>query len=477
MKDSQYLPIIFVCGYAGTQKDVESRVEDPFYGFNKGSSHVRVGEQGNTQKFFFESPLLRLIKDHGYLTVFEAETQKIILKNKSEQARKTIWIYRYYDITSESFDQPGGIRLEMEDIAKGLREFINNVKQQTNADKVNLIAYSMGGLVCRSLIQKIYPDNKEKAADHIDKFFTYGAPHGGIYFALGGGILESLRDQFGWNNSDDFGPVRMYEYLTPQAEKKASVPPDFDYQSFQGKFPEDRAFCIVGTNAKDYPEAFGIAQVAVGPQSDGLVQIQKAYVKGTHRAYIHRSHGGSYGMLNSEEGYQNLQRFFFGDVKVKLSLTNVELRDLDKNFYQMEVRVAIRGLPSVIHEQSIAHNCPITLELTRPKPTPLFTAFLVPRYSATADNTSRYVIRLALHSYKKQQDWLFDRNLDQVPIWSDYLIFDVQSKDNKYKATYSWISQSREPINGFSTQVPLPINGKAVLGQNAAVLFEIYDWK
>jgi len=63
----------------------------------------------------------------------------------------------------------------------------------------------------------------------------------------------------------------------------------------------------------------------VGPQSDGLVQIDNAYVRGAHRAYIHRSHSGRYGMVDSEEGYQNLQRFLFGDFKITAFLANFDL--------------------------------------------------------------------------------------------------------------------------------------------------------
>ena len=37
----QYLPIIYVRGYAGSDKDVEEAVNDPFYGFNSGSTHIR----------------------------------------------------------------------------------------------------------------------------------------------------------------------------------------------------------------------------------------------------------------------------------------------------------------------------------------------------------------------------------------------------------------------------------------------------
>ncbi|MDZ7952480.1 lipase family alpha/beta hydrolase [Nostoc sp. DedQUE09] len=490
----QYLPIVFVRGYAGTQKDVEQTVNDPFYGFNSGSTHIRVDEKENPQKFFFESPLLRLMTDHGYQPIVDNQNVSNQIKRLSGQLHKTIWIYRFYDISTPSFGSSSVVRQEMEEIAKGLRDLIQNVKETTGADKIYLVGHSMGGLVCRSLIQKIYPDENKQAADHIDKFFTYATPHGGIYFEVGGGLIENLRDKFQLNNSDDFGPQRMYQYLTPEANKPTTeLPDDFQLETLQSidtAFSPSRVFSLIGTNAHDYEEGFGFSRKFVGVKSDGLVQIDKAYILGSHRAYVHRSHGGRYGILNSEEGYQNLQRFLFGDIQVKLSLSNVELEDLDKNFYQLETRVALRGLPIPIYEQAIAHYCPITQELTRTdKPVPLFTAFLIPRNSASDDNTCRYALRLALHSFTKQEtNWLRDSHLDQVPLWSDYLITDVAESNSTYEAKYSWNSKEKEPVTKLNptsesspgvyvAYISLPERGQKVLGTNAAVRLEISQWK
>ncbi|MEH2190392.1 MAG: alpha/beta hydrolase [Nostoc sp.] len=489
----QYLPIIFVRGYAGTEKDVEQTVNDPFYGFNSGSTHIRVDENENPQKFFFESPLLRLMTDHGYQPIVDNQNVSNQIKRLFGQLHKTIWIYRFYDVTTPSFGSSSVVRQEMEEIAKGLRDLINNVKETTGAEKVYLVAHSMGGLVCRSLIQKIYPDEGEQAVDHIDKFFTYATPHGGIYFEVGSGLIENLRDKFQLNNSDDFGPQRMYQYLTPRAEVENELPDNFELeklQSIENAFSPNRVFSLIGTNAHDYEEAFGFARKTVGVKSDGLVQIDRAYITGSHRAYVHRSHGGRYGILNSEEGYQNLQRFLFGDIQVKLSLSNVELQDRDNNFYQLETRVALRGLPIPIYEQAIAHYCPITQELTRiDKPIPLFTAFLIPRNSASDNNVCRYALRLALHSFtKKETNWLRDSHLDQVPLWSDYLITDVVELNSTYGANYSWNSDEKEPVtklnpnqesslNAYIAYVPLPERGQKVLGTNAAVRLEISRWQ
>ncbi|HYW18693.1 MAG TPA: alpha/beta hydrolase [Nodularia sp. (in: cyanobacteria)] len=478
----KYLPIIYVRGYAGSDQDVEQTVEDPFYGFNYGSAHIRVGEEGKPEQFFFESPLLRLITDHGYRPVFDHHHDQPL-----QNYRKSIWIYRFYDETTQSFGSQKAIRLSMEQIAEGLRDLITTVKSKTGADKVYLIAHSMGGLVCRSLIQKIYPEKEEKAIDHIDKFLTYGTPHGGIHFDVGRGLIEKIIDTLKLNNMDDFGLRRMYEYLTPKTQQKLLLPDNFDAQSLNDSFPPDRVFSIIGTNARDYEAGAGMAQKAVGSQSDGLVQIEKAYVKQSHRAYIHRTHGGRYGMVNSEEAYQNLQRFFFGDLKVKLSLRDVDLSDRNNTFYQMEVRSALRGLPVAIHEQTMEHYCPITLELTREKPIPLFTAFMVPSYSASADSTCRYAIRLALHSFTKNEprNWLFGSHIDKLPLWSDYLIVDVTPVDGIYTAKYTWNYDSEEPHisitldrNGdiFLADIVLPERGKRVLGKKAVVHLEIVPW-
>ena len=120
-------------------------------------------------------------------------------------------------------------------------------------------------------------------------------------------------------------------------------------------------FCLIGTNAADY----GMVSKVVGPKSDGVVQIDNAYVLGASRAFVHRSHSGSYGEVNSEEGYQNLRRFFFGTRKATATLVNAQLppsTDADVvDVWQAEVRLSVRGLPVLMTERTAAHYCPIEL--------------------------------------------------------------------------------------------------------------------
>jgi len=86
-------------------------------------------------------------------------------------------------------------------------------------------------------------------------------------------------------------------------------------------FPESRFFCHVGCNHTDY----NLSRLAVGPMSDGLVLIKNASIKGAPRVYTNHSHSGHYGLVNSEEGYQNLTRFLFGNVMIKGILEVEEL--------------------------------------------------------------------------------------------------------------------------------------------------------
>ena len=60
----------------------------------------------------------------------------------------------------------------------------------------------------------------------------------------------------------------------------------------------------------------GLSRRLAGEMSDGLVKIENATVSGAPRAFAFRSHSGPYGVVNSEEGYQNLVRFLFGDMRV-----------------------------------------------------------------------------------------------------------------------------------------------------------------
>ena len=58
-------PIIYVRGFAGGTSGIDSAVDDPFYGFNSGATHVRINGAGQPQFYQFEGPLVRLIEEQA----------------------------------------------------------------------------------------------------------------------------------------------------------------------------------------------------------------------------------------------------------------------------------------------------------------------------------------------------------------------------------------------------------------------------
>ncbi|MDP8978726.1 MAG: lipase, partial [Actinomycetota bacterium] len=362
-------------------------------------------------------------------------------------------------------------------------------------ERVVLVGHSTGGLIIRSLLQRSYPLAGEDPAEHVDKVFTYATPQGGIHFDIAGGLLEGVRDLIGFRNSDDFGPDRMYQYLSPDAPAlpaRAEAPEGFEPRSLDGRFPAERFFSLVGTNAADY----GPASRVVGPQSDGLVQVASAYVKGGPRAYVHRSHSGRYGVVNSEEGYQNLRRFLFGDMRVEILLDDLDLAEASapaaEVFHQAEVQVAVRGLPVLLHDQLLAHHSPIPLEWRKDQegePIALFTLFLI-RALAGETRVCRYAVHLAVHRLERRQGFLvFADHLEQIPLWADDLVVDLVETAGGYEGRYAWRSQQPRPgadperdlepvASGgrWEVRIGLPHGAHAPLGPDATLLMRASPW-
>lgn len=490
------LPVVYVRGYAGTTSGINEQVDDPFYGFNTGSTHIRVGGSGDPMFYQFESPLLRLVLDEGYQLLVEgSQADHLASQPDGSVAPASIWIHRYYDVSASTWgEQPKEFRLER--AAEDLLALIERLQAKTGAPRVHLVAHSMGGLICRSLIQKVIPDLRpERAAtDYVARLFTYGTPHGGIEFEVGFGLLERVRDTFGVAGADVFGPRRMYDYLTPERDGSPDEPPEgwSSRQIPEEVFPNHRIFCLVGTNPRDYAAAFGLSSKAVGAKSDGLVQIDNAYLAGTRHAFVHRSHSGRYGMVNSEEGYQNLRRFLFGDLAVQADLIGLRLPHDDPGVvWQGETRLSIRGLPITMHEQLAAHHCPVQFGAavgadTADRPIPLVTTYLSSGASRPTD-TMRYTLQVRVLSLRQHEGaFQFFDHLEQNADFDDILVVDVAHRDAGFAAWAAWKSQIPTALRDYRPEGPpltdedpatgswvatvlLPDNARRFLGPDATV--------
>lgn len=358
-KHHPFHPIIYVRGFAATQNEIEDAVADPYMGFNVGSTKSRVAWTGDVKRFFFESPLVRLMGDHKYEDVF-VDGDDLVAADRSDHAipYRCIVIYRYYDEASTDFGDGEGKPIEH--FAKGLNSLILRMREKicANADnemnpkdfRVHLVAHSMGGLVCRAFLQ-----NKKlgsaQARGAVDKLFTYATPHNGIDMR----IVRNVPGWLSFGDINNFNRARMAGYL--------DVSPGADV-SIVKNFPPERIFNLVGTNPGDYAVAGGISAWAAGGASDGLVRIENATTHGpdsngtdvnSPRAFVHRSHSGHYGIVNSEEGYQNLTRFLFGKLRVDgiLDIDDITLpvevqrrHEEGKTVrasYQFEIAVSVRG--------------------------------------------------------------------------------------------------------------------------------------
>ena len=406
-----YHPIIYVRGFAGTQGEIEDTVGDPYMGFNVGSTKSRQVWDGKMRRYYFESPLVRLKdeaiwRDQGAgpelsndryddvyfngedLTAPHPDDPTRPLRPDITLPYQSIAILRYYDDASEDFGD--GKAKPIEQFAKGLSDLIlrmrtlvcrKNGKHPMRPDelldngvaeadfKVFLVAHSMGGLVCRAFLQnKKLGDAEARAA--VDKLFTYATPHNGI-------DLRVVRNVPGWSalgEATNFNRERMAVYLglPKKAEEVAEL----------AGFPAERVFNLVGTNPADYLVAKGLSSWAVGDSSDGLVRMDNATTFAmvgdkrveSPRAYAHRSHSGQYGIVNSEEGFQNLTRFLFGAVRadgwidvldVKLPEEVQEAYDKDHDSvrasYRFEIVAALRASQWQLHRRVVRENSAIQL--------------------------------------------------------------------------------------------------------------------
>ena len=414
-KHHPYHPIIYVRGFAATHDEIEETVADPYMGFNIGSTKARQVWDGKMRKFFFESPIVRLkdevictrdasgkVKqsDRRYDDVY-VDGDDLTAPDPEDPTKphapeialpyQSIAILRYYDEASEAFGK--GETPPIEHFATELSNLILRIRTlvcRKGPDPITgkeldndvteddfrcyLIAHSMGGLICRAFLQnpKLGDASARKA---VDKVFTYATPHNGI-------DLRIVRNIPGWvtfGDANNFNRQKMANFFGLKVPPNLSTD-DLDV-SIVTEFSPRRIFNLVGTNPADYLVMRGISAWAAGPASDGLVRIENATTHGpvekdgtsirSPRAFVHRSHSGHYGIVNSEEGYQNLIRFFFGALRIdgfldidEFTLPEEVQKALDdgkqiRASYQFEIIATVRGKQWQIHRRTVQENSAI----------------------------------------------------------------------------------------------------------------------
>ncbi|HUH37771.1 MAG TPA: hypothetical protein VL027_07490 [Spongiibacteraceae bacterium] len=471
-----FYPIIYVRGYAMLPSEISETVSTPYMGFNLGATKIRQSWDKRVQRHIFESPLIRLMKEYGYRDTY-ANGAEI----SGPLPARSVVIYRYYEAADPDFggDEP----LRIPDAARGLRDLIRNLRDQVCGDdlelraqfKVHLVAHSMGGLVCRAFLQN--PGiSTQVDRDMVAKVFTYATPHNGIEIA--GRNVPSVLSLWDLNN---FNRREMAKYLGLEGE-----PARVD--SLNGMFDPARFFCLVGTNHRDYGVALGMARWLAGEMSDGLVKIENATVQGAPRAFAHRSHSGPYGVVNSEEGYQNLVRFLFGELRVdgRLEVERLPLppsvqkahdkgREVRASYY-FESTVTPRGVFSVqlSERRRDTHSAilrsfdelmrPAELGRETPRSPVLFSLFLESS-KITVGRTLVFSAELAVSTtgYSIDKKLWLDRHVEGEYLFRDTLVINITAAADGLRVRYiladtQW-SEGRgrlaESVDGLRFSIPL----------------------
>jgi hypothetical protein len=480
-------PIIYVRGFAMRDADIEETVNTPYMGFNLGSTRIRQSHDRSFLHYIFESPLLRLMKDYAY--------QDVYLEGKVHDGRipqQSVIIYRYYEqaVTGE------GRRPDIIEAARGLSDLIERVRYQVCGDdatakqdfKVYLVAHSMGGLICRCLLQNDQVGSKI-AKHSVDKVFTYGTPHNGIEL---GGI--NVPRMLGLWDISNFNRKHIAEYLDlkPRGGK---------VNYLDGKFPPERFFCLVGTNPRDY----SLARIGVGAASDGLVRSENAYVEGAPRVYCHLSHSGHYGMVNSQEGYRNLVRFLFGDHRVLLRLVPEELplppairKEFNANkqvrgSYLFECTMTPRGdLPTPLTDRRVEHTSavfrtwdeifnPQKAQLPGPR-YPMLGSIFLDSAKITSGTTMVFTVDLAVRSTDFMVDGFLsiNRRIPDENLYRDKIVLNVSLHNNGWTLRYvesddTWGENRGTELSHDEAGYYIPLSNRK--GFRAKLYFDLTSWE
>ena len=218
--------------------------------------------------------------------------------------------------------------------------------------------------------------------------------------------------------------------------------------------------------------------MAAGESSDGLVRIENATTRGLNakgeevnspRAFVHRSHSGYYGIVNSEEGFQNLARFFFGNVRVDGVLEVEELTlpdDLQKMkndgkeiraSYHFEVVVSVRGKQWEMHRRTVRENSAFFCKYDdlfpkapgeKPSRPHLFSAFLDATRRVNLKRASlgfALDLRVLVPDYEVNGFLWMKNHYEGGHIFRDRIYFEAtppQTKKESWKLNYGLESQS-----------------------------------
>jgi hypothetical protein len=463
----------------------EETFRDAYYGFAATSVEKReVAPPDYFEADVFEGQLIRFMKTNGY-----TDSSNTGLRDSADPVR-SIWVCRFYD--KDVFQ--GKVR-PIIDHAEDLRALVcETIPARFEARGVDLgpdkqdyrvilIAHSMGGLVCRTLIQNLLPADNQDPKRWIYRLVTLGSPHRGIDLGNVPSFVQDLVEQV-------LNPFDSRMFQPDEIKKYLKLPDGYDPHSLGDtrapySFPVKRCLCLIGSDYHSYT----LAKVATGSVSDGLVKQSNAYIvsgakpprdtyddahrsyDGEHRAFwanVHRAHSGYRGIVNSYESYENIQRFLFGDTMAELLLEDSAVPGSPPPgstiLYDVEFALTIRGTGVYLHrrQQDPCENA-LRFKGELPKQMHLHTAFLNSRLRLAGDYYSHFLLRFRIVERRVKTNFLgWDHEYPDRPIYSESLevrIGDPLAPGQTHPLQYRWLAdagdfQSLEPRAG-RYQIPL----------------------
>ena len=318
--------------------------------------------------------------------------------------------------------------------------------------------------MCRGFLQnKALGDAAARKA--VAKFFTYATPHNGIDVA-GFNVPSWLTV----NEINTFNRERIAKLLDMDAvlQKYGRV----DYMP-ESAMAIENVCCMVGTNRTDYDAAKGLSRTFVGHGSDGLVKVENASLWALDSnlqvtttaatAYTYRSHSGFFGIVNSEEAYQCLTRFLFGDIRVDIWLNIDEVRlppdlqgkDVDA-LYQFELQAGPRGKRWLLSRRVAEEDSPACrthAQLTDPaqpraKLVYLSTVFLANRARVDqSDPSLAYSMDLGIRvpDYEVAKKFWPDQHFEGAYLFRDALLVQMvppASDGDAWDVSFGWQSDA-----------------------------------
>ena len=390
---TKFFPIIFVHGWGGPGdivRDFSATDEsDPYVGWNTGH---RYNDPDNWNKLRnternFEGLVLRLVKDFNY---YDASNDEELsdFKNflglappapgessppglREVALNKALWIFRYYEYNAEHLKMSDEVNRLLADELRNRNYFVEYPAKQDLAGipyyaallamkieqiacpechhikagrpergpgldlkQVALVGHSMGGLISRFAVQY----NLFGMAEHVARLMTLSTPHGGARYASAAQLLRflpALRE----DDIQFFTPKWVTEFMGGQTPNPPLNMAGTD------------VFCLIGTRHHDY---YAVARQL--PRTDGIVDQREAFLENYPYAYVYNTHSGEHGIRENQDAYQSMRRFLFGDLYVRLLITDIEFqpgKKVDKGesfFFQYFVKP--RGINTQLNEIS-----------------------------------------------------------------------------------------------------------------------------